>query len=189
VEALLNALEKTGLFPYALGPGSLVPRSALRKTPMTRPSRIMIVDDNEADRWLFREAFGDVGWPVQLEELASGQGALEVLQRHYQRGSPPDIILLDYLFRTDNCLPILAAIRALPGYELQPIIIFSSAMPPEAMQQACQAHGVLRIWEKPNDYTGIVRLVKTLRNILCVKGDISSGGSWIGEAEAALSGE
>ena len=52
---------------------------------MSRPSHILLVDDNMGDLELFAEALHDAQWNAELETHQSGQSAIDSLQRNVLR--------------------------------------------------------------------------------------------------------
>src|SRR6185437_1775940 len=69
----------------------------------TGPLRVLLVDDNLADRvhlaWLLRRGLGD---QLEILEAEDGAGALELLRR-----GPVDLMLIDYLLPDMNGLDVL----------------------------------------------------------------------------------
>jgi CheY-like chemotaxis protein len=156
---------------------------------MARPSRIVLVDDNPGDLELFAEALVDSDWNAELEAHRTGEAAIDSLRRQAADGHRPDLIILDYLLLGEHCVHTLAIIRAIPAFDQVAVIIYSSAMPTAAMIQECAPFGVLRVLEKPQDFTGTISLVRVLKAFLVGNGSISVGGSWkggpAGQARAA----
>ncbi|HEV7224383.1 MAG TPA: response regulator, partial [Pirellulales bacterium] len=76
------------------------PRDAASQTG---PLRVLVVDDNLADRvhlaWLLRRGLGD---QLEILEAEDGAGALELLRR-----GPIDLMLVDYLLPDMNGLDVL----------------------------------------------------------------------------------
>jgi CheY-like chemotaxis protein len=145
----------------------------------------MIIDDNDADCILLREAVMETGWNAGIIEALSRQTAINALNREALLATPPDLILLDYWLHRDEAPALIAEIRSIRGYEQLPIIILScSELRPE-QRERCHALGVLKILVKSQHFSGIMHLVRILRKILEGRGDISQGGSWISDGSLA----
>ena len=151
---------------------------------MSRPSHIMLVDDNGGDLMLFAEALHDAQWNAKLETHQSGQSAINSLQTSALTGSLPDFIVLDYWIPPETCTHTLASIRAITPFASTPIIVYSSAAPTDSMVRELEAFGILRVLEKPGEYSGTISLVRILRKFLLGTGNISAGGSWMNLDEA-----
>lgn len=152
---------------------------------MSRPSHIMLVDDNSGDLVLFAEALQDLCWNAELETHQSGHGAINSLKNGVLKGWIPDFIVLDYWIPPETCTHTLASIRAMTPLASTPIMVYSSAAPTDCMMRELEAFGVLRVLEKPSDFTGTISLVTILRKFLLGTGNISAGGSWMIPEEAA----
>jgi CheY-like chemotaxis protein len=150
---------------------------------------MLIVDDNEGDLTLLKEAIAETGWGVDISEASTGQQAVKMMRERAANEMPPDLILMDYRLGSGTCIEVLQDIRGMSGYESIPIIAMSTVKLPDIDQERVFAHGVLKILIKASDYASLVKMVTTLRKILAGKGDISSGGSWISDSDLALLGD
>ena len=70
----------------------------------TRIAEILLVDDNDDDVFLTREAFATAGLRVNLEHVDNGEKCLQYLRKQapYEDAVTPDLILLD--MHTRYCL-------------------------------------------------------------------------------------
>jgi CheY-like chemotaxis protein len=152
---------------------------------MSRASRIHIVDDHPGDRLLWREAIEQVGWKALIEESPSAAAALDALRRNQALETPPDLMILDYWLAQRDCIPLLEQIRAMPVYQLLPIIVMSGTTLHPTNRQRCIALGVVKILVKYQDLDGMLEAVRVLMRMLQRSRDISSGGSWISEGDLA----
>ena len=87
---------------------------------------IYIVDDDEDDRMLVREALEDVIGPAKIIEAIDGRNLLDLLLQRKQ-SSELELILLDINMPRMNGLETLAHIRANHEVEHIPIIMFSTS--------------------------------------------------------------
>jgi CheY-like chemotaxis protein len=156
---------------------------------MPRPSRILILDDNQSDRDLLREAIHDAGWIATVEESSSGRQAISTLQRHALMGTLPDLLLMDFRYHSEQCLEILTRIRAITACATMPIVVFSGSLPQEQDRRACYAHGVLKVLVKAETYADLLAMISVLKRIFTASGDITPGGSWIQADDLAELGE
>jgi putative two-component system response regulator len=85
-------------------------------TPITRRSRVLVVDDTESVRSLFRKLLSTDGHDVVA--AADGAAALEAVQRHR-----PDVVLLDVDMPTMDGLEVCRRLKADPGTRLTPVVM------------------------------------------------------------------
>ncbi|SRR5579883_41708 len=95
-----------------------------RDQPGRRRLKILLVEDNEADVWLFCEAFEALGIDHDLQVVRDGEMALEMLKAG---DIVPEIILLDINMPKVDGFMLLAAVRAEPKLRTVPIIMLSSS--------------------------------------------------------------
>ncbi|HLH38390.1 MAG TPA: response regulator [Bryobacteraceae bacterium] len=85
--------------------------------------KILLVEDNETDIWLFQEAFQALSIAHDLEIARDGERALARL-----RDNPkPDLILLDINMPKLDGFEVLTAIRDDPNLCVIPVIMLSSS--------------------------------------------------------------
>lgn len=156
---------------------------------MSRPSRIMIIDDCESDLILLREAISETGWNAEIKEATDRKQAMDSLCRMAFKDIPPDLILADYRLASETCIEMIREIRTHIAYKITPIIVISTTMPPEKNREQCYSLGVLKVLMKSFSYSALVNMVMTLRKLLQGSGDISQGGSWISDSDLALLGD
>jgi putative two-component system response regulator len=85
-------------------------------TPITRRSRVLVVDDTESVRSLFRKLLSSDGHDVVA--AADGAAALEAVQLHR-----PDVVLLDVDMPTMDGLEVCRRLKADPGTRLTPVVM------------------------------------------------------------------
>jgi CheY-like chemotaxis protein len=146
---------------------------------VSRPSRILLLQDSEAMLGLMRDAILHTGWKAHIDEGASGTQALDALRRGHLGGTPPDLVLMSCSLAGDTCLETLRVIRSYPGCRFQPIIVLASIMPSSSIIDACYSFHVLAVLEKPGDAFGCVTMVRRLMSHFTSEGDLTPQGSWI----------
>jgi putative two-component system response regulator len=85
-------------------------------SPITRRSRVLVVDDTESVRSLFVKLLSSDGHDVV--GAADGKAALEVVQ-HYR----PDVVLLDVDMPTMDGLEVCRRLKADPSTRLTPVVM------------------------------------------------------------------
>jgi putative two-component system response regulator len=85
-------------------------------TPITRRSRVLVVDDTESVRSLFRRLLMSDGHEVVM--AADGAAALDAVQQHR-----PDVVLLDVDMPTMGGLEVCRRLKADPVTRLTPVVM------------------------------------------------------------------
>ena len=91
------------------------------KMAETKVLKVLFVDDDSDESYLFNEALEQSGLPIQLGRAHDGNQLLQVLKT----GSLPDIILVDLNMPYKDGLEALREIRSNHEYEKIFIIIYS----------------------------------------------------------------
>jgi CheY-like chemotaxis protein len=84
-----------------------------------RPLRILIVDDEQANRELLAAMLSPENF--ELVMATTGQEALDAMMQQI-----PDVVLLDIMMPGMNGYQVTAKIREVPGFSHIPVIILSS---------------------------------------------------------------
>ncbi len=131
-------------------------------TPLTVPTgseRVLVVDDDDAQRRTCRRVLRNLGYEVDLAR--DGQSAVELYQLLVDglHGAPYDLLLVDMIMRDGfDGLDTLAAITDL--FPNQKAIIVSGYAPDERARDAVR-HGVPWI-AKPYEVGDLARIVRTV---------------------------
>ena len=143
-------------------------------TPLasTRPARILLVEDNEADVRLTREALREAGDGVRLTAVGDGEQALAYLRRQegFSEAPRPDLVLLDLNLPRKNGLEVLDELRADEALAVIPVIMLTSSAAHQDVE-AAYAHGANAFVVKPQDLDSFIDLIGTIR------------GFWLGVAQ------
>ncbi len=94
-----------------------------------RQKRILLVEDNEELRHLYKEAFHHNNFEVF--EAADGLSAIDVALIH-----TPDVILLDLMLPKQGGLGALKVFRSLPECKHTPIVILTALPNPDYREEA-----------------------------------------------------
>jgi CheY-like chemotaxis protein len=129
-------------------------------------TRILLVEDNDGDVYLFRKALTTAGLDFELTVIKDGGRAKAYVRGEGEfAGRPvPDLAILDLSLPKDDGLEVLEAIRQSEPFANMPIVIASSSPhPPARLEQS--GLSVARYITKPLDleeFMGIGEIVKEI---------------------------
>jgi chemotaxis family two-component system response regulator Rcp1 len=131
---------------------------------MTRPARVLLVEDNEADVRLTREALRDAGDAIRLSSVTDGELALAYLRREdgYEEAPRPDLVLLDLNLPRKNGLEVLEEMRADPELACVPVIMLTTSSA-ERDVVACYSRGANCFVVKPLELDEFMDLIGAIR--------------------------
>jgi chemotaxis family two-component system response regulator Rcp1 len=112
--------------------------------------RVLIVEDNPADIFLYRRTLLALDSACEIEVLADGEQALEFVhdQRKYRHDPRPCVILLDLHLPKHNGMEVLRAIRDQPVMNHIHVVIVSSLASPSDTAEMQSFNADFRL--KPN---------------------------------------
>lgn len=120
-------------------------------------SCILIVDDDEDDRWLINQAFAEVC--PQIQRVFANDGEEAVV---YMQASPmPLFILTDLNMPKLNGLELVMRLRHHPYFQTIPIVIYTTSTS-EYDRQRCYQAGVNAFVHKPVQLGDLTELVRCL---------------------------
>jgi CheY-like chemotaxis protein len=129
--------------------------------------RILLVEDNPADVYLFRLALDAAGLNYELTVIADGAEALAFVQGEGKHASnpPPDLVVLDINLPKSDGIQVLRAIRRNERFANIPVVITSSSpsLPPRA---AAEQLDFARYIRKPPDLEDFLRIGEVLKDVL-----------------------
>ena len=98
------------------------------------PVRILLVEDNTADVYLFRKALLGAELNFELTVIEDGGRAIAFVRGEGEyAGSPvPDLVVLDLSLPKNDGIQVLEAIRATKRFANVPVVITSSSPSPPA---------------------------------------------------------
>ena len=130
-----------------------------------KPFVLLMVDDDEDDNMLVKEAVEEVSLSVSLRFLHDGVELLEYLQQsrngnctHKPR---PNLILLDLCLPKLDGLEALKQIRSIPDFQRLPVVIFTSSEY-KATAQNCYNSGANDFIQKPANFEDFVVIIRSL---------------------------
>src|ERR1041385_8857041 len=121
--------------------------------PYRRRLKILLVEDNEADVWLFCEAFQALGIEHDIEVARDGEEALDRLSAHE---ALPEIILLDINMPKVDGFTVLSRMRSDPRLRSIPVIILSSSRAQEDVKRAHELGANSYIHKSLSDFSDLV---------------------------------
>ena len=132
--------------------------------PSGRPARLLLVEDNDADVRLTREALREAGEDVRLSAVGDGEQALTYLRREegFSEAPRPDLVLLDLNLPRKNGLEVLDEMRADERLASIPVIVLTSSAAQQDVE-ACYARGANAFLVKPQDLDAFMDLIGAIR--------------------------
>lgn len=92
---------------------------------MTRPLRLLLIDDSLVDRQLAEEVFAEYSGRCTVTTCGGGAAALEYLRD--AKAPLPDVILLDINMPGMNGFEVLAALKAHPHLAQIPVVMLTTS--------------------------------------------------------------
>jgi two-component system response regulator len=136
----------------------------MAKSP--KPITILMADDDEEDRELTREAFGEARLANDLRFVCDGEELMDYLKRRGQYSDParsprPAILLLDLNMPRKDGREALAEIKADPALRQIRVIILTTSRAEEDVFQAYDVSAASFI-TKPVNFDALVEAIKAL---------------------------
>lgn len=124
---------------------------------------ILIVEDNEGDVLLVKEALRESGIDFRLEHLADGEQALSYFnQGIHAAGAKPDLVLLDLNLPKRDGWEVLQVLRRSPSLNRTPVVILSSSNAPEDLRRAASVESLMYI-RKPSNLDDFLAIGKRIQ--------------------------
>jgi chemotaxis family two-component system response regulator Rcp1 len=124
---------------------------------------ILVIEDNEPERIIMREAFKEAGVECDLYMVRDGIEAFEFLNREgtYETVPRPNLIILDLNLPRKNGREVLAELKSAPQWEHIPILVLSNSESPRDIghRYACRANAYIN---KPSDFQKFIDLVHAI---------------------------
>lgn len=133
--------------------------------PVDRPVVVLLVEDNEGDVLLTREAFDEGKVAVELHVAEDGDAAVEHLRLAGTPGGPPmpDMVLLDWNLPGVPGIEVLRTIRGDERVKHLPVIVLTTSRAPEDVIAAYREHASSFISKPvdPDEFLGAVRGIES----------------------------
>ncbi len=129
--------------------------------------RVLLLEDSEADTYLFRQAMKNTGLNHDLTVIDDGEKGLDFAQRQgdYAAIAVPDLVVLDLNLPKAGGAEVLAAMRQHKELVDVPVIILSSSETPPEKERA-QELGVARYITKPMHLADYLRIGEQIKELL-----------------------
>jgi PAS domain S-box-containing protein len=121
----------------------------MRRLDLLRHLRVLVVDDNETARRIFRDILAAAD--MEVRTAASGAEALTVLRQAAREGRPIRLVLMDYRMPGMDGLETVRRIRSDPEIDGSPTIFMVSADGRRAVAAEAERLGVHACLTKPVD--------------------------------------
>lgn len=139
---------------------------------------VLLVDDDEADAFLTREAFRDDDPSVQVHCVRDGREALTFLRREatHQRAPRPDLVLLDLNMPGMSGHEFLVDMRCDLAFAGIPVVVMSTSALGDDVDRAYAA-GANGYMTKPDTFAKLRELARSLRSLWLEPGALVPPGS------------
>ncbi len=131
----------------------------------TRLAEILLVEDNEGDIELTKEAFEDARFRNNLHIAEDGDEALDYLfhRNGYENSIIPDIILLDLNLPSTDGKEVLETIKKDPRLKRIPVIVLTNSQADKDILQSYDLHANCYI-VKPVSAVKFMAVVRSVEN-------------------------
>src|SRR6185312_13778925 len=131
---------------------------------MKMPSRVVLVEDNEADVYLMSMALREAGFPSELTVFRDGEDALASFRKAVASASEiPDMILLDLNLPRIDGKAIVEILRGNRLFDRVPVMLLSSTISPADAARAHEFSSCMYT-TKPSSLDAFMTLGETAKN-------------------------
>ena len=129
--------------------------------------RVLLVEDNAGDAYLFRKALEEAGLNCALTVIDDGFQALACVrgEGEYDGNPVPDLVVLDLNLPKHGGVEILKAIDQNPRFKSVPVVITSSSPWPPRLAQS-EGVRIARYIAKPADLDEFMAIGTRLKEVL-----------------------
>lgn len=127
---------------------------------------ILLVEDNEADVVLVREALKDAKVYNTLHVVNDGQAAIDFLQHDAKQnphGIVPGLVLLDLFLPKKNGMEVLEVVKNNDDMRSIPVVMMASSRQESDIVQAYELQANCYV-VKPVDFEQLIHVIKTIEN-------------------------
>jgi CheY-like chemotaxis protein len=131
------------------------------------PVRVLLVEDNAGDAYLFRKALEAAELNFDLTVIDDGSQALAFVrgEREYAGNAVPDLVVLDLNLPKHEGIEILNAIELSRRFEGVPVVITSSSPWPPRLKESERLR-ISRYIPKPPDLDAFLAIGAQLKEVL-----------------------
>ena len=127
------------------------------------PSRIVAIEDNNADVYLLENALKRAGISCEIHPIKDGETARNYIQN--PKTVLPDLVVLDLHLPQIDGVELLRHIRQQPSFESVPVIVWSSLSAPQDRTVNLEFQGTHFI-SKPSSFDGFLELGALIGKVL-----------------------
>lgn len=129
--------------------------------------RILLVEDNDADVYLFRKALEAADLKFELTVAQDGAEALAFVRGEgkYSARSVPDLVALDLNLPKGGGIEVLRAIRQRETFSIVPVAVVSSSASPQDHDETDKL-GIDRYVTKPADLEDFLNIGQIFKELL-----------------------
>lgn len=130
-----------------------------------RPIVILLVEDNEADVVLTREAFKEAKVCNELLVVSDGVEAMAFLRKKppYEQSPRPDLILLDLNMPRMDGRAVLKEIRNDPQLHAMPVVVLTTSQAEEDITRSYNLYANCYI-SKPVDFSQFMKVIQSIES-------------------------
>ena len=130
-----------------------------------REIHILLVEDNEGDIVLAKEALKEARIRNRITVVTDGEQALRYLFREndFHNASHPDLILLDVNLPKVNGMEVLERIKSDPALKIIPVVMLTTSTSEKDVMRAYKSYVNCYI-NKPIDLEEFIRVIKTIES-------------------------
>ncbi|MBK7427503.1 MAG: response regulator [Saprospiraceae bacterium] len=127
--------------------------------------QILMVDDDEDDRFLTQTAFEESDLKCKLDFVKDGTEAIDhltaIFETNDDRNPLPNLILLDLNMPKKNGWQVLAEVKNSESLRHIPVLVFTTSKSPEHVKRSYDL-GANSFITKPSTYSGLLDIVRVI---------------------------
>ncbi len=128
---------------------------------------IVLVDDDEDDRYIFQEAFVHAGCKNRFLQFENGTLFLKYLET-VEPGSHPSLILLDLNMPIIDGREVLKTVKTSLQWKQIPVVVFTTSKLDKDRATA-YALGANCFISKPSGYQEVLDITKAVATLWCIR--------------------
>lgn len=127
---------------------------------------ILLVDDDEDDRYIFQEGFVQAGCKNEFIQFESGNKFLDYLKT-ISREAFPSMVLLDLNMPIVDGREVLRAVKQSSDWNHIPVVVFTTSKL-DSDRKTCYELGANCFITKPSGYQEVLEVTKSITLLWCL---------------------
>jgi CheY-like chemotaxis protein len=127
---------------------------------------ILLVDDDEDDRYIFQEGFVQAGCKNEFIQFESGNKFLDYLKT-INREAFPSMVLLDLNMPIVDGREVLRAVKQSSDWNHIPVVVFTTSKL-DSDRKTCYELGANCFITKPSGYQEVLEVTKSITLLWCL---------------------